>query len=96
MMCFGLFLGIPAIITGPCIADNRSRKSPEEYGGSGLAIAGFVMGYVSIFTTVMLIAMFLPASFAAKTRAQSIACMNHMKEIGVAMRVCGNPAASAI
>jgi hypothetical protein len=89
MLCFGLFLGIPAIITGH-IAYSRSRKSPEEYGGGGLAIAGFVMGYVSIFTTVMLIAMFLPALFAAKTKAQSIACMNHMKEIGIAMRVWGN------
>ena len=89
IMCFGLFLGIPAIIPGH-IAYNRSRKSPEEYGGGGLAIAGFIMGYFSVVSTVMLVAMFFPALFAAKTRAQSVANMNHMNEIGVAIRVWGN------
>lgn len=89
MMCFGLFVGIPAIITGH-IAHNRSRKFPEQYGGGGLAIAGFVTGYVgTFFTTFILAAMLLPALFAAKMKSQSIRCVVNMKEIGLAMRVWG-------
>lgn len=89
LLCLGVFSGIPAIILGH-IAYNRARKMPEQFGGAGLAIASFVMGYCSIFVTIValgLAAAFLPALAHAKERAQYIQCVNNMKQIGLAFRI---------
>src|SRR6185436_1064852 len=42
--CLGPLGAIPAIITGH-IALSRSRKSPQVYGGGGMALGGLIMGY---------------------------------------------------
>jgi hypothetical protein len=77
---------IPAIILGH-IAHNRARKSPSEYGGAGMAIAGYVLGYCSILMVPVLAGMLLPAFAKAKSRAQTIACVNNMKQITIAARL---------
>lgn len=90
IMCFGIIAGVPAIILGH-LAYSKARKAPDQYAGSNFAIAGFVMGYASILTTVFLTAvlagMLLPALAKAKAKAQSIKCVNNLKQVGLAFRI---------
>jgi hypothetical protein len=85
-----LFLtGIPAIITGH-IAHARARRDPQTYGGASMALAGLIMGYVgTLLVTVIavLAALLLPALAKAKARAQTIQCVNNMKQVGLAARI---------
>ena len=60
---------------------------PAEYGGAGLAIAGFVTGYVSLVFIPLMLAMMLPAVAAAKHKAEEINSMNNMRMVGVAFKV---------
>jgi hypothetical protein len=82
--CFSLIAGIPAVILGH-IAYNRSRKLPSLYGGSGLAITGLVLGYLSLLALPILAGLFLPALAKAKERAQTINCVIQMKAVSLAI-----------
>ena len=81
--------GVPAIIMGH-IAHNRSRKAPQQFGGGGLAIAGFVMGYLSLALVPVLAGLLLPALAQAKYKAQQIQCVNNLKLIGLGARIWSN------
>jgi hypothetical protein len=89
LVCLGPLTGIPAIICGH-IARKRSRLSPAQYGGSGLAIAGLALGYASVALFVVVAAilsgMLLPALSRAKGKAGEIGCANNMKMIGLSFR----------
>jgi hypothetical protein len=108
VMCMGLLAGLPAIILGH-MAHRRARHTPDQFSGEGMALAGFVMGYVSVLTTIAMLAiaagLLLPALAKAKAQAraqaemaganwagsreqaQSIKCINNMKNIGLAFRI---------
>jgi hypothetical protein len=61
---YGIFVGIPAIILGH-IAHSRARKLPAQYAGRGMAIAGFILGYISI---LLVLAFFLLLAFIGASR----------------------------
>ncbi len=86
LLFFGILTGIPAIILGHK-AHSRARKSPAQYAGGGMAIAGFVMGYISSLMSIALLAMLLPALSAAKNKAQIINSTNNLKIIGLAFQI---------
>ncbi len=86
ILCLSPLFGIPAIICGH-VAQGRTRRRPSEFGGGGIAIAGFVLGYVSLALNVFILpAMLLPALARAKERAQMAWCRNNLVEIGMAFR----------
>jgi len=91
LVACGFFTGIPAVITGH-MARGRAKRMPDQFGGAGLALAGLVLGYVAtVFTTVAIVAIgaavALPLLAKQKAVAQSISCMNNMKQIGLAARM---------
>jgi len=52
ILCCGLLTGIPAIITG-YMAKNNADSNPNQYGGRGLAVAGMIMGGISILFSIL-------------------------------------------
>jgi Na+-driven multidrug efflux pump len=54
VVCFGILAGIPAIVTGH-LAMGKVKRG--EAGGRGLALAGLIMGYISIALTILFILM---------------------------------------
>lgn len=53
--CYGGFpLGIAAMITG-YLGMNNANNDPTKYGGRGMAIAGLVLGAVSIVSSIVFI-----------------------------------------
>jgi hypothetical protein len=88
---FAPLAGIPAIVCGH-IAHARTRRASGQFGGSGFAIAGFVLGYCGLLVCLASFGLYsayrqaLGAVGGAKDRAQSINCVNNMKQIGLAFR----------
>jgi hypothetical protein len=78
----GASLALPAIILGH-IAYHRARKEPDEYGGSGFAIAGFTFGYASLVLTLLLAPTFAKSKFVA----ERISCAGQLAHIGTDFRV---------
>jgi hypothetical protein len=81
--------GISAIILGHK-AHGRARKSPAQYAGGGMAIAGFILGYISILFSLVLVASILivGANGSANFRKEKIiSSENNLKQIGLAFRI---------
>jgi hypothetical protein len=90
--CLGLLAGLPAIITGH-LAFGRARKAPSQHGGGGMALAGLIMGYISIILTLVVLGVLLPAVSklnrmgGPKENTQRIICVNNLKQVALGARI---------
>ena len=85
--CVGLPLAIPAVICGH-VAQSRIARSGGTLTGGGMAVAGLIMGYVSIVASAllvpMLLAMGIPAIAAARAKAGDVQCEQNVRMIEAA------------
>lgn len=87
------FCGITAVLgfIFGLIAQNKIKRSNGQLGGGGLALAGIITSAVMFFVSIpFLAALFLPALAAAKYKAQTINCVNNMKQLRLAVRIYSN------
>lgn len=75
----GLILGIVALV--------KINKSQGQQSGQGLAIAGIAVSGVFLLMLPVWAGMLLPALANAKQKAQTINCVNNLKQIGLAVRL---------
>jgi hypothetical protein len=75
----GLILGL--------IAMSKIRKSQGQLGGRGLALAGVIVSGATVVLIPIWAAMLLPALAKAKEKAQTINCVNNLKQLGLAVRL---------
>lgn len=54
LTCCGIITGIAAIVTG-FIARKKATEDPANFAGSGLAMAGIIMGAISILLTILFV-----------------------------------------
>jgi prepilin-type processing-associated H-X9-DG protein len=84
--CCPVLTALPGLILG-IVAMNKIKASNGRLGGHGLALAGTITSGVALLFSIVLIgfyaALFLPALAKAKTKAQSINCMNNMKQLAL-------------
>jgi len=81
--CLGPLAGIPAVIMGHK-ANSNIRKSAGLLRGSGMATAGLVTGYLSIFMIAMwglMAAVAIPNFVKARNAAQFEACKQNQETI---------------
>ena len=57
-ICGGIFLAIPAIVTG-YMQKNNIKNNPAEYGGGALANIGMIIGIVNVVLTVVVIIIYI-------------------------------------
>ncbi len=80
--CFGPVAGIPGIICGH-VALSNIKKSAGAVSGAGLAIAGFVLGYVNLAICILMIPLYsaiaIPSFIKARSESQARACINNLR-----------------
>jgi type II secretory pathway pseudopilin PulG len=93
-LVLGLFgwLVITAIAGLVCgiVAMTKIKRSQGRLRGQGLALAGTIISgcmLILVVPVAMMAALLLPALGAAKGKAQTIMCVNNMKQIGLALRI---------
>ncbi|MBN2162839.1 MAG: DUF4190 domain-containing protein [Pontiellaceae bacterium] len=84
---FGPLTGIPAIICGH-VAQSRIRKDPQHLTGGGKAVAGLVMGYISlVFALPIMAAIVIPMLSANPQRAMITEAQAGCGMISAALRM---------
>lgn len=80
----GILTAIPAVICGH-IAKSKIKQNPQHLQGEGQAIAGLVMGYLTIAVSILIIplmiAIAIPAFVTARDSAQEASCKMNLRII---------------
>ncbi len=79
-LCFSIFAGIPAIILGH-LSWSRIRRSMGRLKGEGMAMAGLIMGYISIPWILIIAAIAIPNLLRAKISANESAAASTVRTI---------------
>jgi hypothetical protein len=82
-------LGLPAVITGH-IAHRLARRSPGQYGGRRMALAGLITGYVGTALAVTIVVAVLVMRSRMVQMQQDFTsqrCISNLKQVGLAARV---------
>src|SRR4051812_43510939 len=86
LTCMLCLTGVPAIICGH-IARGRIEKSSGTLGGAGMALAGLIMGYLSLLLSLLIIpAILVPAIAGARNGASRVKAKSEIRLLTVAMR----------
>ncbi len=81
VFCCAIFTGLPAVICGH-MSLGQIGRSRGTIGGQGYAIGGLITGYVGIiFSSAMMLAIFLPAFTAARQSAKSSMSLQEARQI---------------
>jgi hypothetical protein len=81
ILCFGILAGIPAIILGH-ISRGNIQRSMGRLSGGGIAMAGLIMGYFSIFISLLIIpALVIPNLLRARISANEAAAASTVRTI---------------
>lgn len=81
ILCFGLLTGLPAIILGH-ISRGNIEQSRGRLTGAGMALTGLILGYVSIVSTILIIAAIaIPNLLRAKITANESAAATTVRMI---------------
>src|SRR5215467_12553488 len=79
-LCFSVLAGIPAIILGH-LSWSRIRKSMGRLKGEGMALAGLIMGYLSIPWILIIAAIAIPNLLRARITANEAAAASAVRTI---------------
>jgi len=81
ILCFGLLTGLPAIILGH-ISRGNIEQSRGRLTGAGMALAGLILGYVSIFSSILIIAaIMIPNLMRSRISANESAAASTVRTI---------------
>ena len=84
LLCFiGPVFSIPAIICGH-LGSSRINRSSGMLRGKGVAIAGFIVGYVGLAMMIVLLPIAIPNFIRARDVAMQNACINNLRLIDAA------------
>jgi hypothetical protein len=84
LTCLGCIAGVPAVICGH-MALASIKKSAGLLTGDGMALAGLIMGYLSLAAMIVVIpllaAIAIPSFVKARDMGQKTSCMNNVRMI---------------
>ncbi|HZD92861.1 MAG TPA: DUF4190 domain-containing protein, partial [Candidatus Sulfotelmatobacter sp.] len=79
-LCLGILAGIPAIIFGH-LSWSRIRRSMGRLKGEGMAMAGLILGYISIPSILIIAAIAIPNLLRAKISANESAAASTVRTV---------------
>jgi hypothetical protein len=82
--CAGLLVGAMTGLVLGIVAVRKARKSPAEYGGKELAIAGIVTNSLCLLTIPLVAAIAIPNMIKARQAAHEAAAIGQVRGIAKA------------